>query len=284
MPRVAWLIVLRVMRIYWIFFVLIALVLLAAREYSLLPDGRVHAHIFDVGQGDGILLTSPSGKQIVIDGGPNMDLLEHLENTMPFFDRTIELLVLTHPDSDHITSLPEVLRRYQINHIMLSGAIHYSGKYDAFLALIEQYKIPVLLPDPDFDVDIGDGLVLDVIWPTFDAFGVKPDNANNPSVVLRAIFGSGSLLLTGDIEEEAEAAILASGADVRASIIKVPHHGSRTSSSIGFLLAVAPKQALISSGRNNDFGHPHREIVERYESMNVKTQYTATSATLHISW
>lgn len=259
-----------------------AILLLTLREFSFQPDGKLHAYVFDVGQGDSLLLVSPSGKQILVDGGPNMDVLEHLGKHMPFFDRTIELAILTHPDSDHITALPEVLKRYSVDRIALTGVLHPTGKYEALLSLIEQHEIPVFFPDSSKDIDMGDGLVLDVIWPSLNVFATQPDNANNPSFVVRALYENESLLLAGDIEHEAEVAILKSGADIRSRILKVPHHGSRTSSSTGFLLAVDPEVAVISAGRDNKFGHPHADVVERLKSMGITVLSTAESGTIEV--
>ena len=263
---------------------LAALILLALRELTLQPDGKLYLHALDVDQGDSILIVSPSGAQIVIDGGPNMDLLSYLNDHLPFFDRTIELLILTHPDSDHITALPELLKRYQIDRIAMSGVQHKSGAYDAFLALSEEYQIPILLSDPSKDIDIGDGLILDVIWPPPDVFGTLPKNANNPSFVIKALYKDHSILLTGDIEQEAEEGILASGADVRANILKVGHHGSRTSSSTGFLLAVDPDLAIISAGKDNKFDHPHSEVLDRLADLNIPVRITAEEGTIDVNF
>jgi competence protein ComEC len=251
------------------------------REISLLPDGKLHLYLFDVDQGDAIFLVTPSGKQIVIDGGPNLTALEHLGTHMPFFDRTIDLLVLSHPDADHITALPEVLKRYDVGRILMTGAEHTSGRYESLLNSITSRKIPVLLPHEGVDVVMGDGVQLDIIWPTVDALRSNEFSSNDLSVVLRVLYKEHSILLTGDIEEKAENAILATGADIRSDIIKVPHHGSRTSSSTGFLLAVNPDLALISAGKDNRFGHPHSDVMDRYQLFGI-TQKTTTSGVISL--
>jgi len=259
----------------WLVVSILAMLSLGVRELRLQPDGAFHAYILDVGQGDSVLLVSPSGKHIIIDGGPNMNMLEHLGAYMPFFDRTIELVILTHPDSDHITALPELLRRYHVEHIALTGVQHGSGKYQALLELIESQGIPVLFSNPSVDIDIGDGLVLDIIWPSTDIFATSPDNANDPSFTVRAIHNNTSILFTGDMEYDAENTILLSGADIHSNILKVAHHGSRTSSSTGFLLAVQPHLAVVSAGKENSFGHPHAEIMDRFRAMNIPVMNTA---------
>lgn len=257
---------------------------LFVREIFLLPDGALHLHIFDIGQGDAMLVVTPTGSQIVIDGGPNLSLLEHLGDYMPFTDRTIELLILSHPDADHITALPSVLQRYNVKRVLMNGAIHHSGRYHAFLARIEESGAQVLFPDPEVDLVFGDGVTLDVIWPTPDSIGTDPASANNPSVVFRLFYKEHSILMTGDIERSAEEAILATGADIQSDILKVAHHGSRTSSSTGFLLAVAPGLALISAGRDNPFGHPHTDVVDRFGALGIPMRSTHKEGAISLTF
>jgi len=257
--------------------------LLGIRELRLLPDGRMHAHVLDVGQGDAILLVSPSGKHILIDGGPDTTVLRRLGKHMSFFDRTIELLVLTHPDADHVVGLPEILRRYRVEQVLLTGVRHDTAKYAWFIDELMRRRIPVLTPDPATDLDLGDGMVLDVIWPDPTIFGTVPDDANDTSIVLRAMTNDTRILLTGDIEEKAEHAILRSGADLTADILKVPHHGSRTSSSTGFLLATGPTLALVSAAKNSQFGHPHEDVLDRYAHFGIPVRNTGWEGVLSTS-
>lgn len=253
---------------------LIGFLSLLLQEIHKLPDGRLHAYFLDVGQGDSILLVSPSGKQILVDGGPDLSALEGIGRHMSFFDRTIELLVLTHSDLDHISSLPEIIERYRIGAILLSGIETPQPQYQRFLSYVAERKIPVIIADPRKDIDVGDGLTLDVLWPPHETFGVHPKKINDTSVVFRAMYGSNSILLTGDIEESAERVILRSGANLRSNILKVAHHGSKTSSSTGFLLAVDPEVAVISAGRKNMFRHPHWEVVQRLKNEEIVIRRT----------
>ena len=259
--------------ILWLLSLLGFLVLLF-QECTKLPDNKAHAHILNVGQGDSILLVSPSGKQVVIDGGPDLSALEGIGRFMSFFDRNIELLVLTHPDLDHITALPAMIERYRIHVILLSGILTAQPQYRRLLSEASGRKIPVIIADPAMDIDLGDGLVLDILWPPKGTFGTVPEKTNDTSIVLRAISASGSILLTGDIEEAAEHAILKTGADIHSTILKLAHHGSRTSTSTGFLLAVQPDLAVVSAGRDNHYGHPHPSIVERLRHRNISVRRT----------
>jgi competence protein ComEC len=258
------------------------LLILAIRENALLPDGKLHAYFLDVGQGDSALLVSPSGKQIVIDGGPDDSLLGHLGKLIPFFDRSIDLLVLSHPNLDHLAAFPEVLRRYSVAHVLLSGVRFPLKKYEEMLREISDRHIDVILSDAKKDIDLGDGLVLDVIWPPHGLLGVPATDAevNNTSVTLRAMYGNASILFTGDMEESQERDVLASGADIRSTILKVAHHGSKTSTSTGWLLASTPNRAVISAGLNNRYGHPHAQIIDRLRSFGIPYDMTAQEGTV----
>lgn len=257
--------------------------LLCAREISLLPDGQMHVYMLDVSQGDSFLVVTPSGKHILIDGGPSLSALTHLGTYLSFLDRTIELVVITHPDADHITAIPSILHRYKIERVMLSGAVHSSGKYEELLQSIADKKISVLLPDPEKDIEI-DGVTLDVIWPPPSTFGASPRSQNNQSIVFRMLHGKDSILFTGDIEHGAEKDILSSGADIQANIMTAPHHGSRTSSSTGFILQVKPSLVLISAGKDNRYGHPHKIITDRYQSLGIPIKTTPEHGTVSIEF
>jgi len=261
-----------------------ALNILLFIEHEALPDGKTHVHILDVGQGDSILIGSPSGKQILIDGGPDLSVLEQIGNFVSYFDRSIDLLVLTHPDSDHITGLPELLKRYKIDAVLLTGIDHFSNRYQSLVDLLKGQNIAVLFPDPDIDIAMGDGLILDIVSPANSDLSDGKLDSNDTSIVIRAIDNNESILLTGDIEHIQEHAILKSGRKIDSTFIKVPHHGSRTSSSTGFLLAVNPQQALVSAaGNNHALNHPHIDIVGRYAQLGIPLMGTHEHGNLSIT-
>src|SRR3989338_1197260 len=228
-------------------FVVIALLSLVCTMLFLdvrtLPGDTVRIDVFDVGQGDSMFITGTEGQQILIDGGPDLSVLRQLSRRPPFFDRTIDLLILSHPNLDHFFAFPEILRRYRVQAVMLTGGQYDIARYDELLALLEQKHIPLIVPAPAVDVDLGGGLLLDLVWPPPVFFGkAMEDDVNNSSIVLRLLYGADSMLFTGDMEVAEEEDVLASGADVRADILKIAHHGSRSSTSTGFLLAVAPSR------------------------------------------
>lgn len=268
----------------FLFVVILSTLALVAREYRVLPDGKLRIHTLDVEQGDSILIVSPSGKQVLIDGGPDLSALERIGEYMPFFDRTIELLVLTHPDADHLAAFPDVLSRYKVERVLMSGIQHKSSLYSEFLDLLQKQNIPVILADSSQNIMIGDGLIFEVLWPSSQDVFANIQDPNGTSVVLMAHYGSDRILLTGDIEKEQEAIILASGIDMRADVIKVPHHGSRTSSSTGWLVAVHPKMALVSVGEENTFGHPHPDVMERYAQLDIPVRSTVEEGTISLEF
>lgn len=251
----------------------LGLLILTYQEIRTWPDGSLHTYVLDVGQGDSIFLISPSGKQILMDGGPDLSALEGIAGHMSFFDRTIDLLVLSHPDLDHIASFPEITERYRIGAILLSGIDTQQPQYQKLLTRIAEKNIPVIIADPKQDIVFEDGLTLDVVWPE-NAFGTQPKRENDASVVIRVLYKEGSMLLTGDIEKKAEEGILKTGADIRSNILKVAHHGSKTSTSTGFLLAVDPDLAVISAGKENLFGHPHWGVMNRLRNAGIAIRRT----------
>jgi competence protein ComEC len=252
------------------------------REFRVRPDGLVHIDVLDVGQGDSIFITGPQGQQVLIDGGPDLSALTGIAEQMSFFDRTIDLLVLTHPDLDHVSAMPEILRRYHVKTVLFTGIAHENAPYRAMLALLKETQTPVLIADPAQDIDLGGGLLLDILWPPPIYAGVDRDDANNTSIIIRVIFGEDSMLLTGDMEEPEEEEVLASGEDIRSDILKVGHHGSKTSSSTGFLLAVDPDLAVITAGRDNRFGHPHRVTLDRLQHFDISVRVTAWEGAIEL--
>ena len=230
--------------------------------------------LLDVGQGDAMLITTPGNQRILIDGGPDLTVLERLGEELPFFDRTIDLLVLTHSDADHVTGFPEIMRRYDVKKVLMTGAAKDSPIYSAFLDELRASGTQIIIAESTHDIDLGAGVRLDILWPINSLLGAQVKKSNNASIVAKLTWKDHEILLTGDIEERVEEALLKAGLDLRADVLKVPHHGSKTSSSTGFLLAVQPKTALISVGQDNRFGHPRPEILARYEALGIPVRRT----------
>lgn len=266
--------------------ILVLAIAMTGIELAREPDEKLHFYALDVGQGDALFIQTPSGKQILMDGGPDLSALRALGSVMPFLDRTIDLVILSHPHLDHLASLPEILRRYHVKSVLLPGMQYPGVTYQELLAEIAKQKIPLILPDPTKDLDMGDGVVLDVLYPKPIYLGKKADDndVNNTSVALRVLYKDQSILLTGDMEEPEEQMILKSGADVSSTVIKIAHHGSKTSSGTGFLLEVHPTNSVISAGRGNKFHHPNQSTLERLKYLKIPTHVTAKEGTIALSF
>ncbi|MBN1138642.1 MAG: DNA internalization-related competence protein ComEC/Rec2, partial [Anaerolineae bacterium] len=246
--------------------VLAVAAILACLAVLQLPDGRLHVAFLNVGEGDAILITTPRGQQILVDGGPSPTALTTaLGQEMPFWDRSLDLVVMTHADADHITGLVEALRRYQVDGWLDNGYAEKQSIYEECEKELDREQVPRYTAQAGAAIDLGDGAILAALNPMSlpnPAAGARTDS-NDQSVVLRLTWGRASVLLTGDIGAETESALLRSGQPLSASVLKVAHHGSNSSSTAGFLSAVQPSIAVISAGAGNRFGHPAPAVLER---------------------
>jgi competence protein ComEC len=179
---------------------------------------------------------------------------------MPFWDRSLDVVILTHPDEDHITGLVEVLERYEVGAVLFRDVGCREPICDAWRRLIDEKQVVVQRAEAGLRVDLQDGIRLDVLHPGAELAG---EGFNNDSVVTRLSHGQISMLLTGDIEAESERALLENEGNLGSTVLKVAHHGACGSSTVGFLQAVDPEVAVISVGEDNDFGHPCEEVLER---------------------
>ena len=235
-----------------------------------MPDGRLHVYFIDVGQGDAIFIQCPNGQQILMDGGPSPSVvLSHLGRRMPFWDRSLDLVVLTHPEADHVGGLVGMLERYQVGLVLDSGQECNNATCESWRALIEEKGIPYRRAEAGMQLTVCGAVLLDILHPPAPLMTNTASDINNNSVVLRLQYGRFSALLTGDVMEEAEQVILASGHPLDSLVLKVPHHGGDTSLTAPFLEAVGPELAIISVGADNRFGHPDEVTLEKLEGMSV---------------
>lgn len=232
-----------------------------------LPDGRLHVSFLDVGQGDSILIESPSGHQILVDGGPSPAAVTFaLGEALPFWDRSLDLVVLTHPQEDHLGGLIGVLERYQVGLLLDSGEECATEACQRFWELVEVKEIPHREAEAGMRVELGGRMRIEVCHPPPELLQGTGSDSNNNSVVLKVAMERASLLLTGDIEEEGERVLLASGQPLRSLVLKAPHHGSATSLTARFLREVSPQLVVISVGENK-FGHPSPETLAKLSSL-----------------
>ena len=251
--------------------------LLLAAWFVQRPDGRLYVAFLDVGQGDAIFITSPDGRQALIDGGryPSV-LLDELGEQMPFWDRSIDLLIATHPDDDHVAGLVEAAARYDVGRLITNGAPPGDNPaYDALLAAVGENAIHVAQPGEV--IELGGGARLEITH----AGGVGLSD-NDASVVARLSYGELSVLLTGDAGEAAEAAMARSGRPLASVVLKAGHHGAATSSGNAFLRAVAPQFVVISAGADNNYGHPAPEMLQRAVEIGATILRTDEMGTIEV--
>jgi competence protein ComEC len=244
------------------------------------PDGKLHVAFLDVGQGDATLIITPSGRQILIDGGYYPSLMSsHLGRYLPFWDNDIDMLIATHPDADHISGLPSVFDRYDVAQLVTYGAEHgESDIYDELLDMAEENDVPQVAVRAGETIVIEDGVRLEVVHPGDNLSDARNDN----SVSLRLVYGDFSMLLSADAEEKAEREMVESGLPLQAIVYKGGHHGSRTSSTLPFLEAMQPQIAVISSGDGNRFGHPHAEALDRLAQIGATVLRTDQLGTIEV--
>ncbi len=257
-----------------LFWLSLLLVLLWSFIFSL-PDNKLHLVFCDVGQGDAILI-SYHQTQVLIDGGPDNKILECLSKKMPFWDKQIEIVILTHPEQDHFGGLIDVFERYSVRYFVSNGLRKSSA---SFTGLEQSRKDKKVL---SLTIKAGDKIKFSslqflFLWPEKDY--LKNDNLNDSSVVLKLIYGDFEALLPGDISEKVEKLLdLPAGG---LEILKVAHHGSKFSTSEEFLGKIKPKLAVISVGKNR-FGHPTPEVLERLNQVGARTLRTDRQGDIEI--
>lgn len=232
-------------------------------------------HFYDVGQGDAIHIRTQDGFDVLIDGGPDASIVEKLGRNMPFWDKTIELMILTHPHADHLVGQLSVLDRFDVKRVLSTGVLHTTDEYLMWLEKVRSKNIPMETVQAGMNYEVGPGQ-LEILWPVEDFSGKRVvekgigegGGLNDTSIVARLVFGQHAFLFTGDIGDEVEKELLSS--QLTADVLKVAHHGSKYSSSQEFLQAVDPKYAVIQVGKKNDFGHPHFQTLWRLKQNSVE--------------
>jgi competence protein ComEC len=236
--------------------------------YAVFAESREGLEIdfLDVGQGDAIFIQAPNGNQILLDAGPNKKVLSELGKVMPFYDRKIDLIIESHPDNDHIAGLISVFERYKVGAIMDSGVVADTPVYKELENEIKNTGTRKILATRGMRVNMGDGVYLDVLLPVVNNSNLS---SHNGMVVLKLNYGDNSFLLAGDMESKMEKYLLTIDKNIKSDVLKIGHHGSKTSTSEAFLGYVSPQYAVISVGADNRYGHPHQEILDRLNQFGI---------------
>ncbi|PJC36478.1 hypothetical protein CO046_05610 [Candidatus Peregrinibacteria bacterium CG_4_9_14_0_2_um_filter_53_11] len=230
-----------------------------------LPDGDLHFYALNVGQGDALFLQTPSGHRFLFDGGPGKTVVSELGAVMPFFSKRIDAIFVTHPDRDHLEGILHVLKNYEVGALYVSSFKSNAGLSGAIIRQARAAMVPVIFADERDDLELDDGVTIDLIYP-FRPVITAPAAANNASLVAQVRFAGRSILITGDIEVPTEEELVrAYNEALTSTILKVPHHGSKTSSIPAFLEAVHAELAVISVGVDNSYHHPNAEVLSRLE-------------------
>jgi competence protein ComEC len=242
----------------------------------------LEVHFFDVGQGDAIFIETPQSHQILIDGGPTSAILEKLGKEMPFWDRSIDLVILTHPERDHLAGLIEVLEKYKVENILWTGVVRDTAEFKEWQRLIQEEGAKIFIAKAGQKI-ITPQTFLEILYPFESLEGKEFRNSNNTSIVSKLKFNKNSFLFTGDIYKSAERKIIDEFSEeiLNSDILKVAHHGSKTSSSSEFLQIVSPEIAIIQVGKNK-YGHPHQEVLERLRKFGIKIQRTDKDGDIRI--
>ncbi|MDD5590079.1 MAG: ComEC/Rec2 family competence protein [Candidatus Portnoybacteria bacterium] len=258
-------------------------ILVCLAVFTNAQGGPLEVRFFDVGQGKAVLIKTPEGHDILIDGGPDNSVLQKIGEALPFYDRKIDLLILTHPDSDHLNGLIEVVERYEVAAVIESGISEKSPENEKWELLLKEKNISVNFAKAGQKIKTGKELSFEIFYPNISLAGKTPSNTNSASIVVRLDYGENSFLFTGDAEEAAENYLLGTGANVDVDILDVSHHGSKNSSSLDFLRSVSPEAAIIQVGADNRYGHPHEETLEKLESSGAKIFRTDLCGDINIS-
>lgn len=241
-------------------------------------NGILTVAFLDVGQGDAIFIEAPNGNQVLIDGGANKSVLRQLSSVMSFYDRSIDIVIATHPDKDHIGGLIDVLERYKVEKILDPGLENDTGVYRSLQNSIDEHGVSRTVARRGMIISLDEGVFLKILFPDRDVSNI---DSNDASIIIQLVYGETEFLFTGDSPVKMERYVASiDGKALQSDVLKVGHHGSRTSSSEIFIGFVSPDYAIISAGKDNRYGHPHKEVIETLEQFEIKILSTYEEGTI----
>jgi len=238
--------------------------------YDLNKVKFLEVNFFNIGQGDAILIKTPKRYKILIDGGPDRTILKKLDKEISFYDRSLDLIILTHPEKDHISGLIDVLKKYKVKNILWTGILRDTLEWKEWNDLINKEKAQVRIAYFGQRIifkNSNDYIYIDILNPFDNIEGKAFKNSNETSIVSHLLFKNISFLFTGDIGESTENTLI--DKNIKSDVLKVPHHGSKYSSSEYFLEKVLPQVAVIQVGKNK-YGHPHRDVLARFKKFDIQ--------------
>ncbi|XKT75247.1 MAG: ComEC/Rec2 family competence protein [Patescibacteria group bacterium UBA2103] len=257
-------------RVSILFFLIVAQTFLS---YEIFSPKYLEVTFLDVGQGDAIYIKAPNGNDVLIDGGANASVLRELSKRHSYFDRDIDVVIGTHPDKDHIGGLVDVFDRYNVSYFLDPGVTNTTNVYTELMERVSDEGTYVVARK-GMKVVLGTDVYIEILFPDREIKG----GVNNASVVTRLVYKDTSVLLTGDAGVSIEKFLI--GENIKSTILKAGHHGSKTSSDFEFVKAVDPEFIVISAGKDNRYGHPHEEVLRVFESIKAKTLATYEQGSL----
>lgn len=242
------------------------------------PTEVLTVTFLDVGQGDAILIETPDGVQMLIDGGPDGTVLRRLAHELPLFDRTLDIILGTHPDKDHIGGLVDVLKGYKVEQIITTENTGETMVAGAFQKGLRGEGVPVTMARAGQVYQLGASTTLTILAPKNNPSMLE---SNTASIVAKLSYGEIDFMLTGDAPGSIEEYVVSTYGDtLRSEVLKLGHHGSKTSSSEIFLNTVKPKFAVVSAGKDNSYGHPHKQVTDAVSARGIEIISTADSGSV----
>ncbi len=269
------------MRVKILFIIFLITLFGFTESYILSQNNYLKVTYLDIGQGDSILITTPNHAHVLIDGGRDDTTLTKLGENLNFLERDIDIVIATHEDGDHITGLINVLKNYRVKVLLTSFYDHPATPLAVELLKIAKEKnIKIVFINHPLNFTTSDGVIFKILFPVQNMDG---GDTNSHSVVTQITYNKIKFMLTGDLPQAGEMFLVQNyGSSLQSDILKLGHHGSDTSSNAEFLRIVHPKVAIISSGLNNSFGHPHRSVLELCEKFGIKIFRTDQDGTINI--
>lgn len=237
---------------------------------------KLRVSYIDVGQGDSILIQIPNGKNVLIDAGDN----DQGEKVVSYLNKQgvkrLDVAIWTHPHADHIGGADTVTKAFEIGQVVMPKQTSTTESYRSLIKAISQKGLKITEAKAGVILDLGPEVKAELLAPSSGSY----EEVNNYSAVLRLTYGNTTFLFTGDAQSESEKEMIKTGQDLKADVLKVGHHGSLTSTTSAFLNKVQPKYAVISVGKDNDYGHPAESIITRLNKAGVNIYRTDESGTL----
>lgn len=240
--------------------------------------GLLNIYFLDIGQGDGILIETPNKNRIMIDGGPDSKVVRKLGEILSFYTKSLDALLVTNPDQDHLAGFVHIAQVFSINSIIEPGTISKSELYRTWSNLVEEKSIRKIYAKRGMEIVLDTDVVLTILFPDRDVSALK---TNDGSVVAKLTYKDVSVLFTGDAPQAIERYLADLDRDyLKSDVLKVGHHGSHTSTHGDFLKTVGPAYAIISSGKDNKYGHPRKEVLDTLHTAGVEVFNTGQMGTV----